>query len=173
MQRRMKAMIPCGDKEIIVDLFGYTTKGIPGLEIIGMGKNSRQLKEKLIFLSRQQPEGLPLSRFVLCLDENLNTAQLKENQLRWLEIPFLILFWSLARLVPLENLENCYSSGTIGVSGIMTLRSPALENIPPVRSIYIGHHSQAIPHDWLHISLDEIFLNRPGFYIDNFFANSS
>jgi hypothetical protein len=173
MQKRIKAMIPSGDKEIIVDLFGYTTKGIPGLEIIGYGKNSRQLKEKLIFLSRRQPEGLPLSRFVLCLDETSQTIQLKENQLRWLEIPFLILFWSLARLVPLEQLENCYSSGTIGVSGRMTLRAPHLHFIKSDRSIYIGHQNNQVPEDWYHISLDEIFLNRPGFYIDNFLAKSS
>jgi hypothetical protein len=173
MQKRMKALVPSGEKEITVDLFGYTTKGIPGLEIVGMGKNSRQLKEKLIYLSRLQPEGLPLSRFVLCLDENTNTAQLKEDQLRWLEIPFLILFWSLAGLVPLDHLENCYSSGTIGVSGSITLRDPCLVEIPSKRSIYIGHLKQAIPPSWFHISIDDIFKNRPGFYMDNFLASSS
>jgi hypothetical protein len=156
-----------------VDIFGYTTKGIPGLEIVGMGKYSRQLKEKLIFLSRQQPEGLPLSRFVLCLDENIDTIQLKENQLRWLEIPFLILFWSLAKLLPLEQLENCYSSGMIGVSGAVTLRDPFLASISSERSIYIGMKNREFPTDWFHISLDEILLNRPGLYIDNFLANSS
>ena len=138
-----------------------------------MGKNSRQLKEKLIYLSRQQPEGLPLARFVLCLDENEETIKLKENQLRWLELPFLILFWSLAGLLPLEQLENCYSSGTIGVSGEIFLRDPCLEQISKKQLIYIGHATEKTPRHWFHISLDEILLNREGFYIDNFLAKSS
>ena len=175
MQKRMRGMIPNGDQEIIVDLFGYTTKGIPGLEIVGMGKNSRQLKEKLIYLSRQQPEGLPLSRFVLCLDENNDSNQLKENQLRWLELPFLILFWSLANLIPVDQLENCFSTGTIGVSGQISLRSPCLDFFPIKRPIFIGSSGEGhtIPSNWFHIPIKELLSDLSGFYIDSFLANSS
>jgi hypothetical protein len=173
MQKRMRGMIPNGDQEIIVDLFGYTTKGIPGLEIVGMGKNARQLKEKLIFLSKQQPEGLPLSRFVLCLDENGSSAQLKENQLRWLELPFLVLFWSLAKLIPVENLENCFSTGMIGASGQISLRSPLFETFPIKRPIFIGDHITGIPSNWFQIPIEELLKKRKGLYIESFLANSS
>ncbi len=173
MQKMMKGLVPSGEKEIIVDLFGYTTRGIPGLEIVGMGKNSRQLKEKLIYLSRKQPEGLPLSRFVLCLDENEKCGQLKDVQLRWLELPFLILFWSLAGLIPLDKLENCFSTGTIGVTGQIHLRDPDIYSLPNTRSILIGPNENKIPENWYQIPIEDIFKNRKGFYIESFLANSS
>lgn len=173
MQKRMRGLVPNGESEIVVNLFGYTTKGIPGLEIIGMGKSSRQLKEKLIYLSRQQPEGLPLSRFVLCLDDHEKLIRIGDNQLRWLELPFLILFWTLAGLIPMENLENCFSTGTIGVSGQISLRSPSLEMFPIKRPIFIGDGLTTLPSNWFHLPLSELIDKKEGLYIESFLANSS
>ena len=57
--------------------------------------------------------------------------------------------------------------------GEIQLRDPVLGQFNKNQLIYIGYATGNIPKHWFHISLDEILLNREGFYIDNFLAKSS
>lgn len=69
MNTRIIAMYPCKGKFCTVEIFGYSTRGLPGLEIVGLGGSGRQLKEKLIYITRLQKVGLPLNRYVLCVEK--------------------------------------------------------------------------------------------------------
>ena len=57
--------------------------------------------------------------FVLCVDVNELSSQ-NVQELKWLEFPFLLLYWYLAGLVPIRKLDDCLSSGMIHVSGVIT-----------------------------------------------------
>lgn len=117
MQQRIQAMVVKSGKTQLIDLFGYTTKGIPGLEIIGLGSQGRILKEKLFFLARSLNCSLPKRRFVLCIDlpDGLqrNASGL---EFQWLELPLFILYMTLGGIFPLYSLENCFSAGCVDLA---------------------------------------------------------
>lgn len=99
-----------------ISLFGYATKGVPGLEITGVGKLSRNIREKLIFLSRSRRLPIPLRRYVVCVDTSELESQNSEN-LQWLEFPILLLYWHMAGLVPISKLNDCLCSGQVKANG--------------------------------------------------------
>jgi len=101
----------------LVTIFGYATKGVPGLEINGAGKLSKNIREKLIYLTRTRRLSLATKRFVICVDINdLDTSQ-DWGQLKWLEFPILLLFWYLAGLIPISKFDDCLCAGWISSSG--------------------------------------------------------
>lgn len=102
-----------------ISLFGYATKGVPGLEITGVGKLSRNIREKLIFLSRTRRLPIPLRRYVLCVDINELSEQ-GHDSLKWLEFPLLLLYWHMAGLVPISRLNDCLCAGWIKTNGDIT-----------------------------------------------------
>lgn len=101
----------------VVRIFGYSSKGIPGLEVNGVGKLSKNIKEKLIYLTRARKLSTPLRRFVICVDLNDLEETIDWQELKWLEFPILLLYWQLAGLVPISRLDDCLCSGTILSSG--------------------------------------------------------
>ena len=113
MHTYIKALYPHNQRLIGTDLFGYATQGIPGLEVVGAGKHSRALKEKLVFLTKKFNKKMPLKRFVLCCDEVME----KSEYFKYMELPLLILYWSLADLLPIKNLEDCLCSGYVELNG--------------------------------------------------------
>ena len=121
---RTMGVFPFQRRDRLIDLFGYTTKGIPGVDIIGPGKNGKVMREKFIFLSRSLHLRLPLKRFVLCMEENPLIKEAEAHEIKWLELPLLILFWTLAEQLEFGKLEDCLSCGHISVSGKITTRTP-------------------------------------------------
>lgn len=107
-------------------LYGYTTKGLPGIEIIGLGSMGRVLKEKIIFITRELGKKYPMRRYVLSIEglEEFNKNEQKE--LKNLELGFLILFWKLADIVSISGLEKSLCSGQINVH--QELITPAITN---------------------------------------------
>ncbi len=103
----------------LVTIFGYATNGVPGLEVHGGGKLGKNIKEKIVYMTRIRKLKIPLKRFVLCVDVNELSSQ-NVQELKWLEFPFLLLYWYLAGLVPIRKLDDCLSSGMIHVSGVIT-----------------------------------------------------
>ena len=101
----------------LIQLFGYANKGLPGVELVGFGQHGRHLKEKLIFLSRQNQFQFPLKRYVLCFEQHRSIVDPKKWDLSWLELPLLILFWSLTGNLPIQRLDNCISCGAIDLEG--------------------------------------------------------
>lgn len=119
METQIQSFYKSGQGVKFISLFGYATKGVPALEIHGVGKFSKNIKEKIIFLSRSRRLPIPLRRYVLCVDVNELSDQSCES-LKWLEFPMLLLYWHMAGLVPISKLDDCLCSGWIRTNGEVT-----------------------------------------------------
>lgn len=106
---------PKGPK--VITIFGYATRGVPGIEISGCGKLSKNIKEKLIYMTRVRKLKLPTKRFVICVDLNDLEFDLPQSELKWIEFPMLLMFWYLAGLIPIQKLDDCVSTGWIDTRG--------------------------------------------------------
>lgn len=114
---------PIGTKFITV--FGYSTKGVPGLEINGLGKFGKNLKEKIIYLNKIRRIKIPIRRIVISLDANDLDSGAGASQLRWLELPALLAFWHLVGAIKVSTLEDCLCAGEVKVSGEVIHLHPA------------------------------------------------
>ena len=103
----------------LITLFGYATKSVPGLEINGIGKYGKAIKEKIVFVTRSRNLQIPLKRFVLNVEFNDDLGDLESNAVKWLEYPLLLHYWYLAGLLPISKLDNCLAVGSLTPSGIV------------------------------------------------------
>ncbi len=95
------------------EVFGYTSKGQPGIEVIGLGSRGRAIKEKLTYLSKRRRLTFPVLRFVICVEgENLDKVDID-----YLELPILMAFWSMANVIPIKRLDHCFCSGKVSLEG--------------------------------------------------------
>ncbi len=122
----MKGLIPLASEYHMVDIFGYSSHGLPGVEIIGLSKGSRLLKEKLIFVTRKNNIKLPLRRFVICIEGEIENKKFKDEEFRFLEAPILIMLWTLSGHLPLNKLDDCFSIGKINTEGELLFTKPEL-----------------------------------------------
>lgn len=154
---RLKALYPIGRDWGTMEVYGYCSKGLPGLEIVGMGTLGRSIKEKLIFLSRQFGVKIPLKRYVLCIDLPIELKKDKAaDDCRWLELPLLILFWTLSAILELENLDDCLALGKVQVNG--TILCPDLVELVCLdESKVIAPSFVGIPETCYLIPLEELF----------------
>lgn len=106
---------------IPIPIFGHSSKGLPGVEIIGLGKFAKLVKEKFIYLSRMRQLRIPMRRVVLCVE--LEERQLLEKGFEWefLEFPLLLVFWYLAENLLIMGLEDCVASGKVSINGKVDL----------------------------------------------------
>lgn len=104
----------------LVTLFGYSTKSVPGLEINGLGKYGKAIKEKIVFVTRSRQLQIPLKRFVLNVDITDDLGDLESASVKWLEYPLLLHYWFLAGLLPISKLDNCFAIGSLTPSGEVT-----------------------------------------------------
>jgi len=114
---RTKSLFKFGKIYIPVDLFGYANMGLPGVEIIGLGKHSRAMKEKFLYLSSELGLNLPKRRYVICTDGELEGKKFTQEEYRFLELPIYLMLWSLAGILPFHRMDDCFSSGKVSVSG--------------------------------------------------------
>jgi hypothetical protein len=103
----------------LITLFGYATKSVPGLEINGLGKYGRSIKEKIIFVTRTRNLQIPLKRFVLNVELSDDLGDLETSSVKWLEYPLLLHYWYLAGLLPISKLDNCFAIGSLTPSGLV------------------------------------------------------
>jgi hypothetical protein len=103
----------------LVTLFGYSTKSVPGLEINGVGKYGKFIKEKIVFITRSRGLQIPLKRFVLNVEITDDLGDLESSSVKWLEYPLLLHYWFLAGLIPISKLDNCFAIGSITPSGVI------------------------------------------------------
>ncbi|MBY0516431.1 MAG: hypothetical protein K2P81_05955 [Bacteriovoracaceae bacterium] len=120
MQTQIHSYSFCPKHSAPITLFGYSTKSLPGLELNGLGKYGKTLKEKIIFLSRSRELEIPLRRFVISSEFDLPTDP---QVLKWLDLPVMLLYWYLAGLIPMGRLDNCLAVGSINPSGEIIGRS--------------------------------------------------
>lgn len=119
MHKQMLGLLPLGSKAHLTEMYGYASKGVPGLEIVGLGSKGKAIKEKFIFLTKKYNLKISPKRYVLCIDDNMVLGSLssKEELYRWLELPLLILYWSMAGILPIKNLSDCLCAGRISTRG--------------------------------------------------------
>jgi hypothetical protein len=103
----------------LVTLFGYSSKSIPGLEINGIGKYGKGMKEKIIFLTKKYQIKTPLARIVLNVEIPDEWGELSSVNVRWLEYPFMLLYWNLAGALPIRRMDECFALGAIRAEGII------------------------------------------------------
>lgn len=101
----------------LVTLFGYATKSVPGLEINGLGKYGKSIKEKIVFVTRSRQLQIPLKRFVLNVELTDDLGDVESSSVKWLEYPLLLHYWYLAGLLPISKLDNCLAVGSLTPSG--------------------------------------------------------
>lgn len=123
---RINGIFNLAGRDHPIEIFGYSTKGVPGLEIVGLGTHGRVIREKFIYLSRTFGVSLPLKRFILCLENHPLLKQVESDGIKWLELPLLILFWSLGERLNFIKLEDCFACGAVSSSGKIYSRFPSL-----------------------------------------------
>lgn len=153
MEIKINALIPIQNQARWVQVFGYTSKSQPGLEINGINGKGRTIKEKITFLSKKRRLRYPLKRFVLCVEGE----SLDKGQLDYLELPLLLCFWSMAGFLPLKRLDNCFAMGRISLEGEVEHFLPSSENLLEVEAflkhkerhaIYLGP-SMDMSYEWI------------------------
>lgn len=102
---------------VLITLFGYATKSVPGLEINGIGKYGKQIKEKIVFVTRSRGLQIPLKRFVLNVETSDDLGDLEGSSIKWIEYPLLLHYWYLAGILPISKLDNCFAIGSLSPSG--------------------------------------------------------
>ncbi len=117
MNLRTRSIYPYAGNYYPVDIFGYTSHGIPGLEIVGLGKYGKAVKEKFIYLTRVKNLKIPKKRFVICVEGEFEGKKFKDEEYRFLELPMLLMLWSLSGNLALKSLEDCFSSGKVNIDG--------------------------------------------------------
>jgi hypothetical protein len=144
MNMRTKSLYPYGGQYYPVDIFGYSSKGVPGIEIVGLGKYSRSMKEKFIFLSREKKLKFPLRRFVLCIEGEMESKKFKDEEYRYLELPLLVMLWSLTGHLPLEHLEDCFASAKVSIEGDINPLDLSLQQLEQLSDLFSLEDSQCL-----------------------------
>lgn len=117
METEIRSFISTTMGTQVADIFGYSTNGIPGFEIHGLGKQGKSLKEKIIYMTRLRKIRVPNKRIVVNVDFGELNTQISEKQLLWLEYPILLLYWYLIGVLPIRRLDDCIASGRLEVKG--------------------------------------------------------
>ncbi len=163
---RMSSRYPYQGQTETADLFGYSTKGIPGIEIVGLGKYNRQIKEKFIFLLKERNIKLPLMRYILCIESDVEKKKFSNEEYRYLELPLFLMLLKLSELIPIYDLTDCLASAKIHINGeiepfpmTLTEQSRIFEEFS---NTYVGCPKLIAPknyfviNDFFHISIEEL-----------------
>lgn len=139
METQILSFYPTPVGTRFITLFGYSSKGVPGLEINGLGKYGKNLKEKIIYLNRIRKIKTPIRRIVISLDANELDPNAGAAQLRWLELPALLVFWHLIGAIKVASLEDCICSGEVKVGGEIVHLSPPSDLFEKMPESEEGH----------------------------------
>jgi hypothetical protein len=131
----------------LITLFGYASKSVPGLEINGLGKYGKPIKEKIVFVTRSRGLSIPLKRFVLNVELNEELGELEGSSVKWIEYPLLLHYWFLAGLLPITKLDNCFALGSLNPSGVVDEPfSLEVINLCSRNNLHLISSHQDVPH---------------------------
>ena len=123
MNLRMLSLVPYQKKYLILGLYGYACNGVPGLNLVGLGARGTSLREKVIYLSRENALQVPFKRYVISVEGHEEMLCNKEREgLKYLELAVVMIYWMMTGHLDLRRPENCLVSGHIGLDG--KVRSP-------------------------------------------------
>ena len=109
-----------------VDIFARTSKGIPGIELIGIGNLSKSVKEKMIFLTKSYHIPVPLKRYVITMElPDYIPNQAKSIDFKGLELALFVLFLNLCGHLQIFSLKQCFCLGTITPTGSVRVWIPS------------------------------------------------
>lgn len=114
---KINAYIPTTSQLKKVEVFGYTSRSQPGLEIVGLSGKGRTIKEKITFLSKRRKLKFSLLRYVLCVEGE----DLSKGDIEYLELPLMICFWTMAGILKMGRLDNCLCAGKVSLEGEIRL----------------------------------------------------
>lgn len=177
MQARINSYLVTSNGAKIVTIFGYSTRGLPSLEVHGIGKLGKGMKEKMIYLTRTRELQLPRRRYVICLDIDELTGDERWFELKSLEFPILLLYWFLGGIIPVSRLDDCITQGRVNARGEIfqsTLEQELKEELSAgaltldpldLKAIVAKHTSE---HFLPQIDTEELLMNVPGMkcYLD-------
>jgi len=117
MNEKIVGLYPCSKSMQEVEIFGYSSRGIPGIEVNGFGCFNKIFKEKIIFSLKNRKIKLPLKRFVLSTTIPIQIIKKHHEDYTWLELPAFIIILKLLDSIPIRNLDNCFCSGKVNLNG--------------------------------------------------------
>ncbi|MCR9205991.1 MAG: hypothetical protein NXH75_15515 [Halobacteriovoraceae bacterium] len=113
MEMKINAFIPLHSHYKKVEVFGYTSRSQPGLEILGLSTKGRSIKEKITYLSKRRKLKFSLLKYVLCVEGD----DLTKGDIEYLELPLLLCFWTMAGIIKMGRLDNCLCAGKVSLEG--------------------------------------------------------
>ncbi len=127
MNPRLLGLIPRHQNQQVLGLYAYASNGLPGLEILGLpNAQGKCLKEKVIYLGREQGLALPPKRYMISVEGCESLPRQERDGLKYLELPIIFLFWSMTGHLNLRRPQDCLISGHVGLDGKI--------HPPPVKS---------------------------------------
>ncbi len=117
MNLRMLSLVPYQKSYLMPGLYAYSSHGVPGLELVGLGSRGRVLKEKVIYLSRENSLRFPLKRYVISIEGHEGKGRCGKDSLKNLELAIVLIFWTMTGNLCLHHPENCLVTGQIGLDG--------------------------------------------------------
>ena len=112
---KLKSYLPIGAEIISVDIFGYSSRSVPGMEIYGLGSKGRLIREKINFVTKNyMPTKKAMKRYVISIESTIAEEKIKQYSSS-LEFPLMILYWAMADIIPLKNLGDCWALGSVSV----------------------------------------------------------
>jgi len=117
MESEIRSFINTSNGSRLINIFGYTSRGIPGFEVHGLGKHNKEIKEKLIYLTRLRKIRVPPRRVVINIDTGEYELKSTDKNILWLDYPILLLYWYLIGILPIKQLNDCIAIGKVSVQG--------------------------------------------------------
>jgi hypothetical protein len=125
-----------------VDIYGYSSRSVPGLDIIGLGGRGKLIREKINFITnRYVPKKKSLKKYVISVEADYPEEKLKVNS-NDLEFPILILYWAMAAIIPIKNLDRCWASGKVNVD--FEVISPLIEKVRTLNHNFNWNHEKIL-----------------------------
>jgi hypothetical protein len=117
MQSKIGIFYRSRSQILISSIFGYTSRGVAGLEVKGMGSYGQLIKEKIVFYAKSKQLQCPRLKYVLCFDNSGGHHLTKIENKEQLELPCLMLFLLLSKQVQVSDFSDCFCLGRIGLDG--------------------------------------------------------
>lgn len=108
--------LPIGKDFVLTPIFGYANRGVPGIEIIGLGNQGRSLKEKIIYLNKLNGWDIPQRKYLLCF-ENEEWDMVRKMDRRHVELPIWLLYMKLAGKIKMRTMKDVVAAGKLSSRG--------------------------------------------------------
>ncbi|MDA8792660.1 hypothetical protein N9N67_05410 [Bacteriovoracaceae bacterium] len=145
MNSQIYSYISYKDKFYAIQVYGYSSRSLPGLEIIGPHGQIKNLKNKIIYFCRKNNLKIPPRRYVIGYEDFNLGKKLAIAENKSLELPTLLLFLNLCGILGLAKIENCFNAGTFSIDGKLIsdqqYLNKMLEFIRDEDLIYVGDTS--------------------------------